>query len=43
MHTVIVEHTKHRWMRHAEDGAQSVIESPVVEGFLNERLTDGDD
>lgn len=43
VHTVIVEHTKHRWMRHAEDGAQSVIESPVVEGFLNERLTDGDD
>ncbi|EUA15549.1 DEAD/DEAH box helicase family protein [Mycobacterium kansasii 732] len=43
VHTVVVEHTKHRWMRQAEDGAQSVIASPAVEGFLNERLADGDD
>ena len=37
-HTVVVEQTKHRWMRHAGDGEKQAIANPAVGNYLSERL-----
>lgn len=37
-HTVVVEQSKHRWMRHASDGEKQAIANPAVGNYLNDRL-----
>ncbi|MGH3633664.1 MAG: hypothetical protein ACRDTS_06145 [Mycobacterium sp.] len=38
-HFVVVEHAKHRWTRHTEDGGKCAIAHPSVSKFLEERLS----
>ena len=40
-HTVVVEHAKHHWARQGEGSEKSVIASPSVAKFLDERLEGG--
>jgi len=41
MHTVAVEHSKHRWTRQVPGTDGQVIANPAVTAFLDSRLAEG--